>query len=234
VAELSKKRTGLTASVVGDKVYFIGGGDWENALLASNVIDIYDAITNQWSTIRMPNPRMEHTATVIGSKIYIAGGTLGWWTNLHFLNSIDVYDTESNTWSTLPDLGDRRVDHAAASVGNLIFWAGGIRDLGDFLQDIEIRDLASGEVSFACMSPKIVFSAVQTTEHIIFFPGTELLNPANRLLEIYHIPSGKWYTGLLEKAISQAAVVVLDNQVYVAGGSGPGGEYNKEVWRLKF
>ena len=76
-AQLSNyKVVGHCGVTAGSKIYFSGGETWQGTNpVASNVIDIYDNVTNSWSTSSLLENRLGHTGVVIDNKIYWAGGT---------------------------------------------------------------------------------------------------------------------------------------------------------------
>ena len=72
----SSKVVGHCGVTAGSKIYFSGGETWQGTNpVASNVIDIYDNVTNSWSTSSLLENRLGHTGVVIDNKIYWAGGT---------------------------------------------------------------------------------------------------------------------------------------------------------------
>ena len=238
IAELSKKREFMAATTLGDKVYFSGGGDWEPNLIGSTRVDIYDNSTNTWSTISMGTGRMDHSATTIGNKIYFAGGTSGYYTSLNVLNSIEIYDGATNTWSTSAFQGDSRMLHASIAAGNKIFWAGGLKYAslsgGTLSSDnIEIRDVSTGVSTYACISPRTLFSAVQANDKLIFFTGNNNPTAANNRIDLYNLSTGTWSIGVLPVSINSSTIISVNNSVYIAGGY-VNGSVSNQVWKLEF
>ena len=237
IAELSKKREFMAATTLGNKVFFSGGGDWEPNLLGSTRIDIYDNSTNTWSTASMGTGRMDHSATTIGNKIYFAGGTSGYYTSLNVLNSIEIYDGATNTWSTTAFQGDPRMLHASIAAGNKIFWASGLKytSLGGgttYSDNIEIRDVTTGISTYACISPRTLFSAVQANDKLIFFTGNNNPTAANDRMDIYNLTTGTWSIGVLPVSINSSTIISVNNSVYVAGGY-VNGSVSNQVWKLE-
>ena len=75
-ATLSQARSDLTATTVGNKIYFAGGTDlWNpNDYDCTKSIDIFDASNNSWSTSSLAEAKGGHAAIAVGNKIYWAGG----------------------------------------------------------------------------------------------------------------------------------------------------------------
>lgn len=229
-AELSKAREYLTATTLGNKVFFAGGGSWEYNLQGSTVVDIYDNATNSWSTASLSEGRMDHTATVVGNKIYFAGGYNG-----TASSRIDIFDASTNTWST-SDLLEAKSSIAGIAAANKIYWSGGFNS-SDTSDKVEIRDLTTGVSSSNCVIPRLGNSAVIKGDNIVFFTGYEINHPLEGTrFEIYNTTTDTWSTGVLNQKIFDATVISVNNTIYVAGGRGTvlGRDPFKQVWKLEF
>ena len=193
-------------------------------------MDIYDNATNTWTTGTLSERRGYVSAIHAGNKIYFAGGQKN---NGGFLPSdrIDEYDLLSNTWST-SSLYEARTGMGVISAGNKVFFAGGHTISGES-GTVEIRDVNTGATSLECIIPRGTLSAVLKDDKIVFFTGTGI-DPRNGThFEIYNLTTGTWYTAVLDKSITQAAVISVNNVIYVAGGfiNGIGSD---QVWKLEF
>ncbi len=120
-ATLSQARQDPAAASVGTTAIFAGGfysiPQGDNG--PSNVVDMYNASTNVWSTTTLSDPRVDIAATTVGEKAIFAGGMddNGW------TNAVDIYDGSTGTWSTttLPVNLEAPV---ATTVGNMAIFAG--------------------------------------------------------------------------------------------------------------
>lgn len=101
------ERLGLSASVVEDRIYCIGGRRGEPTYADVSATEVYDPSTDTWTTMEpIPTPVSYHASAVLDNKIYIIGGAVG-------VSLNQVYDPETNTWGggvSLPT----GVDSAAA------------------------------------------------------------------------------------------------------------------------
>ena len=131
---------GHTISVVGTSLYILFGkheDDHGNAICPQ--IQVFDTVTTGLSTpnfepgpdgrTTLPADREGHTASVVGTNIYIFGGT---WTdedeNTLYLNDLHRLDTQSLTWSRPVAAGTAPIEregHTAATFGTSIFIFGG-------------------------------------------------------------------------------------------------------------
>jgi N-acetylneuraminic acid mutarotase len=85
-SNMPRIRVIYTASIVDGKMYIIGGGGGvapvdveQEDIEQSKTIDVYDPITDTWTTAADRHPTMvgAHTAAVVDGKIYTIGGLPG-------------------------------------------------------------------------------------------------------------------------------------------------------------
>lgn len=188
---------------------------------------IYMNSNDSWSTANSSQARMEITATTAGNKIYFASG----WSGINISKTIDIYDAATDKW-TVSSLQQSRTAMASIAASGKIFWAGGsgiMNSTGWSNNDnAEILDLSSGVTSSVCILPRSRFSAVKKNENIVFFTGGN-----GTQFEIYNIVSGEWSTGVLDQSIRDAAIISVNNTIYVAGGN-VNGVLSNQVWKLEF
>ena len=232
MAELSVAREGLAAATIGDKVFFAGGFGYPNGSNWGyfNTVDIYDNSNNSWTTAVLSEARMDITATTSANKIYFAGGH----NDLNVSKKIDIYDAATNSWS-VSSLQQPRTGMASIAAGGKIIWSGGGSTMGGtgwgYNDNAEILDLSTGVTSSVCIVPRSGFSAVKKNEQIVFFTGSS--GGDGSQFEIYDTTSGKWSTGMLNQRIQGAAIISVNNTIYVAGGM-VNGAYSAQVWKLEF
>lgn len=237
---LSLDRTEMAAAAAGNKVLFAGGvhaedGYWFGGTTFTERVDIYDAVTNTWSAAALSEHiRASMSATVIGGKIYFAGGTGNW--SLYDLGStskIDIYDVASGSWSQ-SSLSEGRGFHASIAVNNKNYWAGGLNGDGNPKNSVEIRDANTQTSTTACLfQPNTDFKAVLQNNKIIFFTGPSQYVGQTNKFDIYDIATNTWSIGLLPVNIESAAIISVNNIIYVAGGY-VNGVLSNQVWKLEF
>jgi hypothetical protein len=238
-AELSQARNYPAAVTLNNKVYIAGGGYWgplsqgssTNYHIGSTAIDIYDNATNTWTTSKLSEGRFELSATAIDNKIYFAGG-------LHSIYSvsskIDIYDAANGSWS-YSSMKDARAGHWGVAVGDKILWAGGANTpyaSGYNLADnVEIRHILNGTTTSECFLPKAQFQSAKINNQIIFFTGISKDQVSQ--FDVYDISSEKWSTVVLPINLKGSAIVAVNNNIYLAGGS-LDFTYTNQVWKLEF
>ena len=227
---LSEYVTGAAGVSAGNKVFFAGGFGFNNGYYWSNKVDIYDITTNTWTKNTLSERRGYISAVHAGNKIYFAGGQKN---DGNFLPSdrIDEYDLLTNSWST-SSLQEARAGMGVISFGNKVFFAGGQTPFGPSGK-VEIRDIVTGLTSISCINPRGGLSAVLKDDKIVFFTGSGG-DPGDGVhFEIYNLTTDTWYTAVLDKSITHAAIISVNNVIYVAGGfvNGVGSD---QVWKLEF
>ncbi len=109
-------------------LYIIGGGDiaeFSSATVGKAFVWSYDIQTKVWTKLAsMPVGLYGHSASVVGGRIYVIGGST---TSSSALNStVYVYNPNLNTWSTLNTApAIPRKDHAAVVYDGKIVLVGG-------------------------------------------------------------------------------------------------------------
>ena len=92
---------------------------------ATNTMDIYDTVTNQWTTgSPSPSNRFGHDSVVYNGKIYSFGGQDVFADSDAFIN-VEVYDIQSNSWSTLSGTKVFQTMGTATLIDGLIYLIGG-------------------------------------------------------------------------------------------------------------
>jgi hypothetical protein len=164
VGALSKPGTSMSVGTAGTKIVFAGRN-------IDSRVDIYDIVTQTWSTAELSVGRYAITIVSAGNKIFFGGGETGDGTSP--VNTVDIYDVSTNTWST-SKLSTAGHSMAGATVGNKLFFAGGD---GGFTgagrsHKVDIYDLATNTWSNTTLSEnKELVTAVAANNKIYFAGG---------------------------------------------------------------
>ena len=239
------------AAAAGNKVVFVSSAYSPGSNYTGyTIVDIYDIHSGSWRTDTLHDrtktgPRNISdagiAATVIGSKIYLAGNA-SYWLGFDFGSvtpTINIYDVATDTWTT-SGLRHPRGFIGALSVGNKNYWAGGIVEgNGSWTDVVEIRDMATGTSTFSCLSNKNAhFQVVQKGTQLVFFTtyyesGTPIPDHLRNRFDIYDMNTGAWSIGILPHRINAASIVSVNDVIYIGGGL-VDGEVSGQVWKLEF
>lgn len=221
-AKLPAVRFGNSIDCVGDKLYCIGGATYSNYwYTAQNTIYCYDPKTNSWTTKSgtLPEIRFGHTSAVVGSTIYILGGS-GSGSNTGDGTSPDnsmIYDVLTDTCTTFTSQADDLYSSAVVLDNKIYVWGGGYysnTSCGLLVYDLALK--------------------TWTTRYLnIYRSGSELLE-YNGELYIYNGCSDEYnyahlyklnlddltLTSLTEPLTADygGSVIVIDDKIYAFGG----------------
>ena len=192
---LSKTKVGMVMASAGNKIVFAGGRSdaTPQELWGSPRVDIYDIVTQTWSTAELSVPRWGIAAVANGNKIFFAGGEYGSGALDNIYSTVDIYDVSNNTWSAA-SLSEPRSYIGAAAVGTKVFFAGGWLNSGNGAPSgkVDIYDLSSDSWSTAQLSePRAGISAVTYNNRIFFAGGSNGASPSNRI-DIYDNVTNSW------------------------------------------
>jgi hypothetical protein len=191
---------------VGGKAFFAGG---EGPGLHSNVVDIYDANSDNWSSATLSVGRELLVCASSGTKILFAGGL----TSSGPSKVVDVYDVNTKQWTTA-NLSSARYNLAAASVGTKVFFAGG--DVASvFTNVVDIYDVNTNAWTTATLSQarsQIIATTIGTK---VFFAGG---SPGpSAVVDIYDNSNGSWTTTTLPAPLMGGAAITVGDYALFAG-----------------
>ena len=227
IGTLSQKRFGMAIAFAGNKLVFAGGYSSENpsVFTQSSRVDIYDIVTQTWSTAELSVARSLIATVAVGNKIFFGGGERadGTWPT----DVVDIYDVATNSWS-VTHLSIAGHSIAAATLGNKIVFAGGD---GGFTgigrsRKVDIYDLSSNSWSSASLSEEKIFHSALVANNTIYFAGGEVQVMGqngnfswynSRHIDMYHA-SGAWSTSTLDEGKTFAGAIAVNDIIYWAGG----------------
>jgi N-acetylneuraminic acid mutarotase len=119
IADLPAPRAAHGMAAIEGKLYVVGGVGPD-----SKELWIYDPATDRWDAERavLPTQREHLTVTVVGGKLYAAGGR---WDDRGNLAALEIYDPVAGTWTRGPDLPTPRSGLTAGVLDGHIHVTGG-------------------------------------------------------------------------------------------------------------
>jgi N-acetylneuraminic acid mutarotase len=232
-----------------DKVYvldaFSDGGFPYQVPMA--IVYSYDIKKNTWEKggeIPAARRRAGAGAVEYKGKLYLVAGIQHGHSS-GTTNMFDVYDPVTKTWSVLADAPHIRDHCSAAVIGDKLYVVGGrntsFRDpenkipfFAKTMLDVDVYDFSTGK--WSTLAAKLPLGsgggAVVSLNNVLYYMGgeraTETERNAPRKNTFYLDPStnNQWKeTDSLNKSRNGMPAAVINNKIYVAGGSGggPGG-----------
>ncbi|KAL0542912.1 hypothetical protein IC582_017993 [Cucumis melo] len=135
VEDRPSPRLGHTSSLVGDRLYVVGGRTDPTCILKD--VWLFNITQEKWTLLECTgspfSPRHRHAAAVLGSKIYVFGGL----ENDRISSSFIFLDSDSHHWKEIQAGGEQpcgRHSHSMVSYGSHIYMFGGYdgeKTLGD-------------------------------------------------------------------------------------------------------
>ncbi len=213
-------RASFGIAVVDSKIYCVGGttGLRDGQYVASVVNEVYDSATDTWSTkTAMPTPRLGVSASVVDGKIYVVGGNS---------NATEVYDPATDTWTTKAAMptapGLRLIWSCTSAVVN-----GKIHVFGAFPYSCSHQVYDPATDSWSIGEPLVLgyylaaASPVSAAGRVHVFGVDSTwwdLGPPSFTSATYAL--GNWRVcSLMPTPRVNVAVAVVDDRVYVLGGS---------------
>ena len=130
--DMPSLRMDFTTAVVDGKIYVMGGRVEDEPFnpMATNLVEVYDPLTNKWEKrADMPTARGMTDAVVVDGRIYVLGGYT--WRRVpglieRFVKSIEEYNPKTDKWRQLPEMPILKGRFATVAVDNEIYTIGGI------------------------------------------------------------------------------------------------------------
>ncbi|MGD0204471.1 MAG: hypothetical protein ABSC20_11270 [Candidatus Bathyarchaeia archaeon] len=235
-APMPTPREGFAIAVYQGKIYCIGGSTQEppyDMFGAVGVNEAYDPSTNSWQEeAPMPYPVTDLQANVIDGKIYCIGGVSS--SNVGSTAN-QVYDPVTNTWSENAPLPTATFDYASAVCNGKIYIINGIWWMSDYGLDLNQIFNPQNDTWSSGAPPPYGTEAWVGAGTDVGAATTGVMAPEriyafSSYTQIYNPMTNSWSLG---EAISSPrggfAVVNVNDQLYVMGGSNFTGDMNAEV-----
>jgi hypothetical protein len=219
IGNLTRSRFGMSVVFSGSKIFYAGGAFPSNSIpngQSSSRVDIYDVVSQTWSTEELSQARYYTAAAALNGKVFFAGGFPS---PSQASSRIDIYDQASNTWSTA-ELSQARGSIATAVVGNKIYFAGGDQNPVPSL-NIDVYDGSTGTWSLMQLTqPKANLAAVVAGNKIYFAGGyyDGLFQTPSSKVDVYDVVSNSMTGEALVEPKKALQGIAVGNKIYYAGG----------------
>lgn len=249
-APMPTARYGAAAGIIRDKLYVVGGFQFNfntntgNKTL--NNLEIYSPSSDKWTAGKpMPTERSGAAAGVIDGKLYVVGGRRRVVSSF-YLDAMEVYDPDINEWLKLTPMPTARAGAAAGVIDGKLYVAGGCNPaLPDtFSTILEVYDPKTDtwESKSPMSTARWLIRAGVINDKLYVVgglsgsigdprPNTQTYN----VLEVYDPVSDSWEVKepMLTKRYAPI-VEVINDQLYVVGGmyEGPFLSYSQNLYNI--
>lgn len=205
------------AAYLNGKIYLIGGFNTVTNI-PTPVVLVYDIASGKWGyAAPLPAPRGGHAAVVMDGIIHVLGGGNAQET----IADHDMYDPASDTWKPLAPLRRAVGSPAAVVFEGKLYAIGGRSGQADF-GTVDIYDPATNQwAKGPPIEPRGTAGAVVYCNDIYVFGG-ESQDRGESLGDVLRLRSSRsaWeLVATMPTPRNFARAVVMDNAVYVVGGS---------------
>ncbi len=208
----SLPRTGVAATSVGSFALFAGGiTRFDNV---SDVVDVFNTETRQWSTAKLSQPRLNAYTASVGQLALFAFGEVG-----NVSKTVDIFDASSGEWSTYPLCTEVASITATSYVGNYTLYWGEANNA-----TVVCRfDPIAHQWTVEEIGPyrHRVPAAASVGKYALFAGGTLELNgttTASNLVSIFDSETLQWSTATLSQARYSLAATSTGDYAFFGGG----------------
>jgi len=218
--DMPTRRWVLSSSVVGGKIYAIGGDPGSGAF---SIVEAYDPATDTWTRkANMPMVRAAGTSNVVNGRIYVVGGR----PSLHGANisSVQEYDATTDTWKAKANMLTARSWLSSSVVDGKIYAIGGARAYqGTSLSTVEEYDPANDTWTRKADMPTPRASvSTSSVNGKIYAIGGALRSPWNQgvsTVEEYNPATDTWTRKAdMPGARTYFSTCAVNGKIYAIGG----------------
>ncbi len=216
-ATISRPRCKLAGAGAGSKVLFAGGAFDNGSLppVSYDAVDIYDTLTQAWTTSALSVARHSLAGAAAGNKIIFAGGVN---TNGIYFKTVDIYDVTTGTW-TLDSLSQARSNCVAASAGNKIYIAGGLTVGNLTSKVVDIYDVVTQTWTVDSLLLERADLGAASVGNFVIFAGGRKQSTVYNNVDIFDTATLTWTTSALTTARSNAPATSIGNMFIIGGGA---------------
>jgi N-acetylneuraminic acid mutarotase len=232
-APMPTPRTEVTAAVLEDDIYIIGGFDESGQV--TDIVEVYNIANNTWSKAApLPEPLHHTAAASYNGKIYVVGGYTAPWSPT---NRLFIYDPIQNSWQEGNPMPTPRGALNVNFVNETLYAIGGSSDRP--LGSNEAYDPSSDTWTSKVLMPTARHHAGSAVvDGKIFVIGGRISDSLENISinEAYDPEQDRWITNLeampsQRSGIAAAAAAVSfvnssSNNIYVFGGEEPSKTFN--------
>ena len=217
-----------TVALPDGNVLVVGGLDNDDPQVVRTTSELIDPYSG---SVRVLEGRLigrvNHTATLAGGKVVVAGGTERLGAVWSALQRVDVFDAAPRTWTQGAPLIEARSDHGAAALKDGRVLVAGGTDGPRQLDSVEIYDPAKDQWTLVKGLPEArsQFSIATLGDGRVLVAGGLVRGVPSSSSVIYDLARNTWDQGPRMGAarVLNAAVKLFNGDVLMIGGQRDGG-----------
>src|ERR687892_185984 len=228
-APMPTPRTEVTAAVLRDDIYVIGGFDEFGQV--TDIVEVYNIANNTWSNAAAPLPEpLHHTAAAsYNGKIYVAGGYTAPWSPS---DKLFIYDPVQNSWQEGRPMPTARGALNVNFVNGILYAIGGSSDRpldsneafdpeqDQWITNLEPMPSKRSGIAAAAPAAAVTTNVSSINGSIIYVFGGEEPSKTFNNNEKYDATTNRWTSEppMPTARHGLAAVYMEDDKIYVIGG----------------
>jgi hypothetical protein len=218
---LSQARFDPVATSVGNFAFFAGGYTQSvDPYGPSDVVDIYDASTNQWEVSKLSEGRGSFIAASVGVTAMFAGGKKIAGVTWDVSDVVDIFDTEAKKWLTPVHLSQARYGLTATTVNQRVIFASGATKTGISTR-VDIFNYASKlwESNVPEFQEGSIWSSSVTFQNLAYIIGGDSFDYSKHLtrIEVFNDTDNKWSQLSMPIGRSEISSVIVNDAIVITG-----------------
>ncbi|KAM4747387.1 kelch repeat and BTB domain-containing protein 8-like [Rhinophrynus dorsalis] len=183
-------------------------------------MESFDPVSGGWQKLSSPKFLMSPGLLTVGRHLYISGGVNK---DKSYSNTLHIYESLTNEWTQLPSMTFPRSNHGFLEHNQRLYALGGW-NIRDTLDSVECFNLDQNCWKRLSNMPvplhDFVYAQLKGKLYLIGGCRRQIRYNANHQgFLIYDTVSDTWSQFPLKMKCSPAGAVILDNKIFVVGGS---------------
>ena len=225
------------AQGIGGKIYLLGGNG-PNDSSASNLLQIYDPTSDDWTQSDPPFDAYDFASATVDDVLYVFGG-IQFRTGDFTTNELWLFNTTTGQWSMGPPVPVSCNAMSAAAIGRSIYVSGGCN--GSNRRHMHVFNVDTSSWSRAADLPvALAFHQSVALDGKLFVLGGAIVDPANPSVAVntvyrYDPETNEWSSAQpMRSQRFRFGAAVFEGEIWVTGGGEREGADRTEIYTPGF